>query len=439
MCRTALAALGAVDSGWVERSRSIAAAFAVLIAVGASHLASPPAADAKARGGAGAALRQNLTLRGMSSARISCAPIAAKSARCRYTAKRGTPTGTLNKCKGKARLRSAKRGWKVKARDRCKIVRLGPPPALGFEEFGSDPKNVAISVAAGATTDRLLVNWGDIEAVPGVYDWSKYDQLYNQFTAAGIHPVLVAEGAPQWAAVQGVVCGLDVCPAPPASAHDAQWGRFVAEIARRYPLAKGIEIWNEPNSDLFWSTGPDPARYADLLKTSYSAIKKVNPGMPVILGGLYPYPIPGVASSDPAEFLAGVYRYGAGSSFDAVGAHPYPSGPPWVQSIMDLLRPLRQVMAANGDAMKPFWLTEVGVSTLGRASEAEQAAALTGLLDTARTSGEIAVVLIHELKDQQGPWPEWTWGLGVLHADGTPKASFCALAARVGHSCAVPS
>ncbi|MDX6615603.1 MAG: polysaccharide biosynthesis protein PslG [Solirubrobacterales bacterium] len=422
----------------MRRARVTPIAITAVLALGVLWSAAPPHADAGARAAVGSALRQNLALRGMTSTKIACAPTAAKSARCRYTAKRNTPTGTVNKCKGKARLRSSRRGWKVRARDRCKIVRLGPPAALGFEEFGSDPKNVAISAAAGATTDRLLVNWSEIEAVPGVYDWSKYDQLYNRFTAAGIHPVLVAEGAPRWAAVQGVACGLDVCATPPASAHDSQWGRFVAEIARRYPLAKGIEIWNEPNYNVFWSTGPDPARYADLLKTSYSAIKNVNPGMPVILGGLYPYPVPGVAFSDPAEFLAGVYRHGAGSSFDAVGAHPYPSGPPWVQSIMDLLRPLRQVMAVNGDAMKPFWLTEVGVSTLGRASEAEQAAALTGLLDTAQTSGEIAVVLIHELKDQQGPWPEWTWGLGVLHADGTPKASFCALAARVGHSCAVP-
>jgi hypothetical protein len=395
---------------------------------------SPPRADASPR----AAVRHNLTLRGMTRAKIACGPIAARSARCRYKARRDTPTGTVNSCRGKARVRSVRRRWNVRARDRCKVVRLGPPPALGFEEFGPDPKMVAISAAAGATTDRFLVNWADIEAVPGVYDWSEYDRRYQTYIAAGIRPVLVAEGAPLWAEVSNPPCTLAGCGSPPAAAHDDDWARFVAGIARRYPQAKGIEIWNEPNYDVFWSTGPDPARYADLLKTSYNAIKAVDPAMPVVLGGLYPFAIPGVPHSDPAEFLTDVYRHGAGSSFDALGAHPYPSGAPWVQSIMRILSPLRQVMTANGDSMKPFWLTEVGVSTRGRASEAEQADALIGLLDTAHSSGEIAVVLVHEIKDQQGPWPEWTWGMGVLRADGTPKPSFCALAARVGHTCAVP-
>jgi len=399
--------------------------------IAAASFSIPPHAEAGARAAAGSALRQNITKRGMTPKKVACGPLAGRSARCRYIAKRNTPTGTVSKCRGNARVSSARRGWKVRARDRCKVARLGPPPALGFEEFGPDPRNVAISAAAGATTDRVLVNWGEIEPVPGTFDWSANDDRYQRLIAAGIHPVLVLEGAPLWAAVSS--------GGPPAAAHDAEWRRFAAEAARRYPLAKGFEIWNEPNYDWFWSPTPDPARYADLLKASYGAIKAVNPAVPVVLGGLYPAAITGVPYSDPASFLAAVYRHGAGSSFDAVGAHPYPNGRPWVQSIMDHLSPLRQVMRANGDAMKPFWLTEVGVSTRGQATEAEQADALTGLLDTARSSGEISVVLIHELRDQQGPWPEWTWGLGVLRADGTPKPAFCALAARVGNSCAVPN
>ena len=87
--------------------------------------------------------------------------------------------------------------------------------------------------------------------------------------------------------------------------------------------------------------------------------------MPVILGGLYPSATPGVPYSDPASFLAEVYRHGAGSSFDAVGAHPYPAGPPWVQGVMDLLKPLRSVMTANGDGSKDVWATEFGAPTNG--------------------------------------------------------------------------
>ena len=54
--------------------------------------------------------------------------------------------------------------------------------------------------------------------------------------------------------------------------------RFVAELARRCPAADAIEIWNEPDSEIFWRGAPDPAGYAALLRASYPRIKAARAG-----------------------------------------------------------------------------------------------------------------------------------------------------------------
>lgn len=64
-----------------------------------------------------------------------------------------------------------------------------------------------------------------------------------------------------------------------------EWQEFLEEVARRFPQAAAIEIWNEPNLSGFWKPEPQPERYAGLVASAYEAIKAADPGIQVIAGG----------------------------------------------------------------------------------------------------------------------------------------------------------
>src|SRR5436305_2720884 len=111
----------------------------------------------------------------------------------------------------------------------------------------------------GANSARLTVDWTWVEPTEGRLDLSMYDPIYNALIASGIRPLLIVTGSPQWAwppAWEFPACTSgQPCHVPPDPLEDGDWERFVASVAARYPLAAGIEVWNEPNLRGFWATG----------------------------------------------------------------------------------------------------------------------------------------------------------------------------------------
>src|SRR5205085_304539 len=112
---------------------------------------------------------------------------------------------------------------------------------------------------------------------------------------------------------------------PPTNLGD--YATFAATAARHFgPLGvHDYEIWNEPNIG-FWSPSPDPARYTQMLKQAYAAIKGVDPAATVISAGLSPYGSYGQQDAthmNPLTFLQQMYANGAHGSMDGVGWHPY--------------------------------------------------------------------------------------------------------------------
>jgi hypothetical protein len=130
---------------------------------------------------------------------------------------------------------------------------------------------------------------------------------------------------PPWARPAGTAPG-----SPPSNLGD--YAAFVRIAVQRY-AQRGVhayEIWNEPNVADFWAPGPDPARYAQLLRRAYAAVKSVDPTATVVSAGLAPYGAYGEHSNErmnPLDFLEGMYAHGAAGSFDALGWHP--SNYPW--------------------------------------------------------------------------------------------------------------
>lgn len=111
------------------------------------------------------------------------------------------------------------------------------------------------------------------------------------------------------------------------------------------------QVWNEPEGLRFWHEPPRIEQYVKLLRVASPAIRKLDPGAKVILGGLV---------SEGRRNLKRIYALGARKLFDQVAIHPFTFGVP---NVLRLVRRTRKVMGANGDAAKPIALTEVSWPT----------------------------------------------------------------------------
>jgi hypothetical protein len=208
----------------------------------------------------------------------------------------------------------------------------GSPSGLG--RAATAPQEAAFVRGIGGTLMRVPVTWAHAEPdapVAGVhtYHWRR-DDLYSGLVKNGVRPVLTLLGSPRWALSSGTGCAKGICPQPPGAAHAADFAAFAAAVARRYPLAAAIEIWNETNNHHGSVQGPRPAEYAALLAQAYDAIKAQRPAMRVLGGGLGAY---GAGNDAPTtatdmrigDYLSAMLDGGAATHMDGLSFHPYPN------------------------------------------------------------------------------------------------------------------
>ena len=232
----------------------------------------------------------------------------------------------------------------------------------------------------GISWVRIDFDWGRIERVRGQHDWSAPDRVVDAVRAHGMKVLPCISFAPYWAS------GSTDSRVPPKL--NADYANFAALAAGRY-ASKGIDswqIWNEANLRDFWKPYPNPTKYAGMLKAASVAIKKANPSAKVIATGLAPVRTTREKGHITAlDFLNELYAEGAGSSFDAVGVHPYtyPDLPTdtsrW--NAFQGVYSLRDLMVRMGDGGKPIWITEFGAPT-GTASNAVSEARQVSILSS---------------------------------------------------------
>lgn len=304
-------------------------------------------------------------------------------------------------------------------------------PAVGAE----------LAKRAGATVDRVTLDWRWAEAREDVYRLEVYDEIYRETLARGVRPLFILLFAPSWALAADEPCDqwTTDCRQPPGPEHYAEWREFAALVAARYPQAAGIQVWNEPNQAYFWKPWPDPRRYTDMLAEAHAAIKAVNPAMPVVSGGLANNPA--TSQGIPLKpYLAEMYAGGAKGNMDALAFHPYSHVEGLLEQTFDEVRTLRQAYADTGT---PLWVTELGLTTSGRGapgwpsswvfSEEQQATELVALYRQLRSMDDVEAIMFHTLVEPPGdPQTSPGVGYGIVRKDLQPKPAFCALARERG-------
>ena len=208
---------------------------------------------------------------------------------------------------------------------------------------------------SGAETVRVGFRWFQLEPSQGRLDLARTDGIVSAAARRGIGVLPVIENVPGWAASRPG--DLAAPPRDPATLR-----AFVAALVARYgprgslwrenprlprqPI-RAWQILNEPNVPDFWSEQPPMPAYVAALRAAAGGIRAADPGATVVLAGL---------TNESWTALEQLYAAGAHGLFDAVAIHPYTRRP---ADVLRILRMARNIMAANGDAALPLWITEI--------------------------------------------------------------------------------
>lgn len=241
----------------------------------------------------------------------------------------------------------------------------------------------------GAESMRIPVGWGSVQPTKGgEFNWSGFDNLVEEAAKAGIKVLPFLSGAPEWAVPSKRVPGaggLETSARLPVSgAARTGWVKFLtAAVARYGPTGSfwsehpGVpkrairhwQIWNEPNFKYFIAK-PNPGEYGKLVKLSYTALRAADPGSQVILAGLFARPKGARTASGKhkslnwyaSDFISQMYKRTPGlkKRFNGVALHPYSIR---ARELPSVTEEFRKVLAANGDAGKGLWMTELGWSS----------------------------------------------------------------------------
>ena len=198
---------------------------------------------------------------------------------------------------------------------------------------------------------------------PDVPDtWLKYDHIVDRVEAYDLRLMVRLSNPPAWSRADPEAGDR----APPDDLQD--YVNYAIAVAERYRgRISHYQIWNEPNIYPEWGNRPiDPAGYSELLCRTYAALKAVDPDIVIISGAIAPtIALDGARDLSDLVFLQALYENGGGECFDVLSAQGYGlrSGPTDQRlraTSVNVARHAyyRDIMARNGDAHKPIWLSE---------------------------------------------------------------------------------
>jgi hypothetical protein len=302
--------------------------------------------------------------------------------------------------------------------------------------------------AIGVGLIRQTFHWKQIETRPGAYDFSAYDSYVAALASHGIRVLPILFDPPRFRAP---VSKRTSATYPPR--RYATLGAFGAAVARRYgpngsfwaqnpslpklPIT-AYQIWNEPNLKAYWPSGPNPRRYARLLKAARKGIRSVDPRAEIVSAGM-----PDSRLSRPHGvywWVRAMLRAGARHSIDTLAVNPYGTGK---RDLMRKIRRFRSILNRAHDRRVKIWVTEFGWSDSGPASAFRAGAA--GQARRIRSTIPALVKARHRLGLRGFVYYDWRdaspyppafkdfWGLhtGLLHRNGTPKPALAAFRAGV--------
>jgi len=307
----------------------------------------------------------------------------------------------------------------------------------------------------GVESIRIPIAWSAVQPVAGGgFEWSGVDAQVKGAAAAGLDVLPFLAGAPKWAVPVDRRYGSPKTLPVTNGRQIAGWKAFVTEAVRRYGPGGAFwaanpeipanpirvwQVWNEENFEYFVAR-PNPAQYGKLVVLSSTAIKAVDPGAKLILGGMFARPREAEFNRRPplayfaTDFLDQMYEKtpGVKSRFQGVALHPYTGT---YKRLTPYIEEFRAVLNANHDGGKSLWITELGWSSQrptrgnsfakGRGGQAAQLKGAFGLLRAKQRKWHVAGVYWFSVDDQHGAC-NFCDGSGLFGTGFVPKPAWTA-------------
>ncbi len=284
-------------------------------------------------------------------------------------------------------------------------------------------KAVGLMKEAGVAWVRVDFLWEDIEPAQGQFEFAKYDAIVELLARNDINILGLLDYTASWASP----CGK--WNYPPAD--NSLFVNYAVKTAERYKdKVRYWEIWNEPDSSVYWANQDGLKSYCVLLKDAYTALKKLSPEFKILNGGL----ANGISS---VNYL---YDNGAGTYFDILNLHVFES--PFnlgaAKRLSAYPRLAYKIMSRNGDAGKKIWITEIGSPGVKRGlkaknwwlgknpNERQQAKWLQEVFTRLAGEEHVEKVFWAFFRDCKGHWDTGVDYFGIIRWDFSRKPAFSA-------------
>ena len=303
----------------------------------------------------------------------------------------------------------------------------------------------------GIDAVRVWFAWSAIDptAPSGDYAFESTDAIVADAARSRVTVLPFLFATPEWVADQldHRRCGDCGVYAPRSPAALDAWAEFVRAAVDRYgprgdfwAAHPGLrprpirvwQVWNEPNSRVFFAPRPAPRGYARVLRAASRAVSSGDPGAKVILGGMAQ-----LAGSRKAitgtSFLRRLYRIkGIERQFDGVAVHPY--GAKAVAAI-DQVESFRGEARRARDSRSSLWVTEVGWSSahgghpleVGPRGQAQRLRTTFGHLRRNRGRLNLGGAFWYSWMDTRVRICDWCSKAGLLRRGLRPKPAWHAL------------
>lgn len=282
-------------------------------------------------------------------------------------------------------------------------------------------KVVALMKKAGVGFVRFDFSWEDIEPNEGKFDFSKYDTIVDIVTSANIGILGILDYSAPWASVNGQ------WNSPPKDAK--LFVNYAVKVIERYKdKVKYWEVWNEPDSYVYWAEQDELKSYCSLLKNVYVAAKRVDPECKILNGGL----------ANGLGSVHHLYDHGAKGYFDILNIHFFetPLNPNAIKAVTVYPKLAYKVMSRNGDTQKKIWITEIGCPGVkkglkvknwwmgGNPDEHTQASWVKLVFTELLKDKNVGKIFWAFFRDTKNHWNNGIDYFGFIHWDFSRKPSF---------------
>jgi len=277
--------------------------------------------------------------------------------------------------------------------------------------------------SAGVGWIRLDFLWEDIEPTQGSFDFIKYDNIVKLLKEKGVNVLGILHYSAGWASASGE------WNCPPKD--NALFVNYASKVIQRYKnQVKYWEVWNEPDSAVYWKEQDSLKTYCLLLKEVYLAAKQIDPECKILNGGI-------------ANGLASVnhlYDNGAKDYFDILNVHFFqsPVNPGSINAVTSYPKLVYKIMQRNGDGNKKIWITEIGCPGVKKGlvvdnwwmgknpSESRQALWLKEVYTELLKNQQVEKIFWAFFRDTKDHWNTGVDYFGLLRWDFSKKPAFYA-------------